>query len=525
MDATALLSALKVCRSALVEPHGAVQAASRLSELLHATEVGEAVRPSNRPLTPIHATHVATIPLLKKYMRMAILIFFIAIVGTGVAFWLINNNRIATQKNENRLALTTAINAATQARQKKDWKAVLETVETLSALPANNDHPSIGIANNLVVEAKAELKKEEEEFNAIFKNAITKKLILSNDVPIELVCVPAGVFKMGADEKDGNANLNEKPSHTVQISHAFWMGRFPVTVQQFNLFINETKYVTDAEVAGSSFTLIDGKWDKSKGANWRNPGFVQLDNHPVVLVSHNDALAFAQWLSDKVKSKVRLPTEAEWEYAARSPNSYFYPWGNSWLANKTNHADQSLKNCRKDLSSYSFSNENDGSAFTSRVGCYENASWCGALDMAGNVSQMCEDWYGRFYYVNSERTDPKGPKEGDLPLNVTLNDEDDGKPLFVMKGSSWIDVPQNCLSSKRSGASAKSRRVDAGFRIVIECTNENEIRKMNDLIRESYMREEKLRLSAKLQAEQASHNLNSKNRNNLEPGIEDSAPK
>ena len=130
----------------------------------------------------------------------------------------------------------------------------------------------------------------------------------------------------------------------VRITKPFSIGKTPVTVAQFKRFAAATGFETDAERQGKGFVLADKTWRYVEGATWRTPGFDQDDSHPVVMVSWNDAQAFAKWASSVSGRRVSLPTEAQWEYAARGPQSLKYPWGNAWSGTKANHADLSFKN-------------------------------------------------------------------------------------------------------------------------------------------------------------------------------------
>jgi len=132
---------------------------------------------------------------------------------------------------------------------------------------------------------------------------------------IELVRLPAGEFQMGSE-----TGL-EKPRHPVQV-RAFDLGRTEVTVRQFRTFTQATGYRTDGEKEGWSWVCC---WAKREGVNWRNPGFSQSDDDPVVALSWHDAVEFCKWLSAETKQEYRLPSEAEWEYAARAGNQAEYP--------------------------------------------------------------------------------------------------------------------------------------------------------------------------------------------------------
>ncbi|MGD0090516.1 MAG: SUMF1/EgtB/PvdO family nonheme iron enzyme, partial [Planctomycetota bacterium] len=251
-------------------------------------------------------------------------------------------------------------------------------------------------------------------------------LDLGGGVKMELVLVPAGEFDMGAND----GAMNEKPIHKVKLSQPYYIGKQHVTVAQFRAFAEAEKYRTEAEKQNKACTVKDGKWQEVPGANWRNPGFKQEENHPVVAISWNDAQEFCKWATGvaqlaKLRYAVRLPTEAEWEYAARGPQSVKYPWGDKWASSLANVADASLRRAGFDMQQGEIK-EDDGYPFTSPGGAYKNASWCGALDMAGNARQWCQDCFNAKYYAESPAVDPQGPANGTERL---------------LRGGCWVSDP------------------------------------------------------------------------------------
>lgn len=203
-----------------------------------------------------------------------------------------------------------------------------------------------------------------------------------------LVCVPAGEFLMGM----GNANFPEVLEHNVLLD-AYWIDKTEVTNEQFQRFSLSSGYLTDAEKSGSS-KVFDGKaWTQISGASWKQPKGQDSNlsgqvNRPVIHVSWNDAQAYCMWASRK------LPTEAQWEKAARGTDALLYPWGNT--APKANML-----------------NFNDNIGSTTEVGAYpQGTSPYGALDMAGNVWEWVMDWYSTNYYASSPTANPSGPSSG-----------------------------------------------------------------------------------------------------------------
>jgi formylglycine-generating enzyme required for sulfatase activity len=202
---------------------------------------------------------------------------------------------------------------------------------------------------------------------------------------------------MGSD----SGGSDEKP-HTVTLD-AFWIDRTEVTNAMFERFAADTHYQTDAEKGGNGwvYNTSSGQWENTSGANWQHPqgpssSLSGLDDHPVVQVSWNDATAYCKWAGR------RLPTEAEWEKAARGTDGRTYPWGNA--APDCSRANYYGKNSDRD---FCVGN-------TTKVGSYPTgASPYGALDMAGNVLEWVADWYNESYYSASPSENPQGPSTGD----------------------------------------------------------------------------------------------------------------
>ena len=287
--------------------------------------------------------------------------------------------------------------------------------------------------------------------------ASTLALDLGGGVKMEMVLVKAGEFAMGSNDGEGN----EKPVHKVKISQPYYIGKYEVTVAQFRRFAEMAKYETECERGGNKgWTVKDGKWQSNvEGINWKMPGFKQEDNHPVVLVTWNDAQAFVAWASKLAGRTVRLPSEAEWEYAARGPKVPKYPWGDNWDgATSGNVGDASLRATGFNMI-WGEIKENDGFPYTSPVGNYKNsASWCGAFDMAGNVWELVEDASSDNYYAESPAVDPKGPVDGNYR---------------VIRGGSWIDGSSACRSAHRIGLHLDFRHSNVGFRVAVPAISGN----------------------------------------------------
>jgi len=274
-------------------------------------------------------------------------------------------------------------------------------------------------------------------------------LDLGGGVKMEFVLVPAGSFMMGSPRKSQwEGQGNEGPVHKVTITRPFYIGKYEVTVAQFAAFVKATNYQTFCEKAGNKGAGVrDGQWGEWPDINWQNPGFEQTPQHPVVLVSWNDAQAFAAWLSKQTGRDIRLPTEAQWEYAARGPKSLEYPFGEKWDGSKVNHRDAALQKSGWDPGGCS--NDNDGYAYTAPVGKFDNASWCGAFDMVGNVGEFVQDWEAD--YSAGPQVDPQGPAAGQLR---------------VKRGSNWVDRAET-PAAYRERKPVDGGGTTNGFRVTI----------------------------------------------------------
>jgi formylglycine-generating enzyme required for sulfatase activity len=248
-----------------------------------------------------------------------------------------------------------------------------------------------------------------------------------------LVFVPAGDFLMGSDKsQDASAFDNEFPQHSVYLD-AFWIDSTEVTNAMFAKFVAATQYKTDAEKKGNAPIWEAMRSDQVDGAYWQHPlgpssDLTGLQNYPVVQVSWNDAQAYCEWAGR------RLPTEAEWEKAARGTDGRLFPWGNQPPTGElVNFADKH----QAPAVSWANPNEDDGYELVSPAGNYPaGASPYGALDMAGNVWEWTADWYGQDYYAVSPTSNPVGPSTGD------------GR---VVRGGSWTMDARGVRTTFRAG--------------------------------------------------------------------------
>ncbi|HWA26801.1 MAG TPA: formylglycine-generating enzyme family protein [Lacunisphaera sp.] len=265
------------------------------------------------------------------------------------------------------------------------------------------------------------------------------------------VVIPAGFFVAGSPESEPERSPNETP-HRVMLTHPFELATTQVTVAQFGAFARETGHRTAAETQGWAYGAWDktaNAWTKLPGKSWRDPGFAQTGDHPVVCVTWHDATAFCTWLSRKEGRTYRLPTEAEWEYACRAGNSSPYPWGDKPDDGK------GWANCSDLDTTALFTlfpgfNWRDGFQYTAPVASFRANAW-GLHDMIGNVLQWCGDWYGD-YPVGAVK-DPTGPSEG---------------KERILRGGAFIYGPRHCRSAFRGRNLPDFQNFYVGFRVVRE---------------------------------------------------------
>jgi formylglycine-generating enzyme len=252
-----------------------------------------------------------------------------------------------------------------------------------------------------------------------------------------MVLVHGGTFTMGCTSEQGSeCEKYENPSHQVTL-HDFYLGQYEVTARGFKAFIDATNYRTDAEKEGYSIIFNGIKYERKDGVNWRhdiagNIWPTKDYNHPVIHVSWNDAVAYCEWLAGRTGKKYRLPTEAEWEYAARGGQQskhYKYAGGD-------------------ELNDVAWCIYNSGSK-THPIGG-KKANELGLYDMSGNVFEWCQDWYGT--YSSASQTNPSGAGTGSLR---------------VFRGGGWSGPTWGCRVSNRDGRTLTYRNNSFGFRLAL----------------------------------------------------------
>lgn len=287
---------------------------------------------------------------------------------------------------------------------------------------------------------------------------------------IDAVIVPGANFVRGSWETASKHILPRivRPPRIVAVSH-FIMSSFVVTNRMFKEFIDANPgYRTSAEIGdGGRILGANDEWRARRGVSWRDPrgsgktiGEDRLD-HPVVQVSRDDAIAYCQWLSQRIGRRVELPTEAQWELAARGSLGRLYPWGNAWDPMRANCVTRHVQFDPADLQDNDLMSEGErikkwwaeerDSPPTTPVDTYPPNA-LGLYDLAGNVWEWTLDWYSDEYY-------DKGPDEN--PVN-------DVKAEYqIIRGGGWDDAPNTVKCYWRYPASPGESADNLGFRLAL----------------------------------------------------------
>jgi formylglycine-generating enzyme required for sulfatase activity/serine/threonine protein kinase len=259
-----------------------------------------------------------------------------------------------------------------------------------------------------------------------------KPALKSGGTAPELVVIGGGTFKMG--DPSGFGNRDEEPVHSVKVA-AFALGVREVTRAEFGAFVNATNYETEAQKSGGCRVTKRGVPVRDRWSNWKRVPFSQSEANPVVCVSLNDAQAYAAWLSVQTKQRYRLPTEAEWEYAARAGSTTRWWWGDEPGSGRAN-----CEGCGKDSKPRPID-----------TGTFAANKW-GLLDTAGNVAEWTCSAYTRRYAGGEEQScAPAG----------ALRDR-------VVRGGSWVVTADRVRSSFRGSAPAEFASDTIGFRVAAD---------------------------------------------------------
>lgn len=263
-----------------------------------------------------------------------------------------------------------------------------------------------------------------------------------SSLDINMVYVEGGTFQMGTN-KDKYREIDEENVHLVKLDD-FYIGKTEITIAQFAKFVEETNYKTDAEIKGRSYIWDDEKalMVEKENVNWQCNELGELINkndysyYPVVYISWQDATAFCNWLSEKTGKKYSLPTEAQWEYAARGgkySKGYMYSGSNkikkvAWYWDDSQREEHPVSNL--------LPNE------------------LGIHDMSGNVYEWCYDWYEATYSIENQEN-PEGP-------------ENEKSKLFrrVIRGGSWATTKNFCRVTNRDSGNPNLGTSTSGFRII-----------------------------------------------------------
>jgi len=259
----------------------------------------------------------------------------------------------------------------------------------------------------------------------------------------DYVYVPAGSFKMG--DASGEGEPRERPVHVVELD-AFYIAKFEMTNGEWKKFRDDPGYDEPRFWPEGRIVPRDQVpyWTQ---ANNHGGGTPDSDSYPLLGVNWDSAVAYTKWLSAKTGKIYRLPTEAEWEKAARGTDQRRYPWGNAIDRSYANFVGAQPYDTGRPVGFYDGSRRGD-------LQTRSNASPYGALDMAGNVMEWCHDWYSRDYYASSTRKNPRGPATG---------------AYRVVRGGSFFVEAFDLRTSTRSAAwpSFQGHRM-IGFRAVRE---------------------------------------------------------
>ena len=287
----------------------------------------------------------------------------------------------------------------------------------------------------------------------LFSGALPAKATAAFYEPANYVLIRGGEFTMGSPVGEpGRAEITaflqkngiaySETQHQVRLSN-FSMSRYAVTVAEFRRFVEATGYRTDAEKAGFSFIFSNGEVKKGEGVNWRYgvSGSVRPqseENHPVLHVSWNDAVAYSKWLSAKTGKHFRLPTEAEREYACRAGSRTAFNTGTNITIQQANFIDD----------------QKQWRGRTVPVDSFAPNAW-GLYNMHGNVWEWCSDLFAVTYYDECKAqgtvSNPQGPATGSNR---------------VFRGGCWFDDAEDCRSASRYDSTPGDRGIIVGFRLV-----------------------------------------------------------
>lgn len=266
-------------------------------------------------------------------------------------------------------------------------------------------------------------------------------------VPANFVLIRGDEYMMGSPAKEPERDSDET-QHQVKVSD-FYLCKYAVTVAEFRKFVEAKGYQTEAEKGDGSYAWDGKTWEKRAGINWRYgvSGSVRPqseENHPVLHVSWNDAVAYCKWMEEKTGKKFRLPTEAEWEYACRAGTITPFNTGENLTTDQANYD-----------GNYPYTNNQKGESRenTVPVDSFAPNAW-GLYNMHGNVYEWCGDRYGGNYYEECKTKgiveNPVGPETGSYR---------------VLRGGNWYSNARYCRSAFRNDSTPGYRSSYVGFRL------------------------------------------------------------
>jgi len=256
--------------------------------------------------------------------------------------------------------------------------------------------------------------------------------------------IPPGSVSVGSP---GDGTVLEGSPQALKLAAAIGVGKFEVTRAQFARFVRETGYATN----GGCFVWSGVKYEHDASKDWRHPGFAQTDKDPVVCVNWDDAKAYTDWLAKKSGKPYRLPTETEWEYAARAGSPALRPWGDDArvACRYANVADRRAMRDVPGVASWLFHDCDDQHAYTAPVGSYRPNAF-GLYDMLGNAWEWTEDC--------QDEANAATPSNGrDCAKGVCCR--------RVLRGGGWVDSPNFVRYDFRFFIGSADRDFYVGFRV------------------------------------------------------------
>lgn len=269
----------------------------------------------------------------------------------------------------------------------------------------------------------------------------------------EMLVIPAGSFEMGSPASEMGRFADEGPQHRVTIAQPFALGKFEVTVGEFRHFVLATGLLTDAQTGAGGkkgcYGWKDGRLDWHMDRHWENPGFAQSEQHPATCLSWNDAQLYVNWLASITGRLYRLPSAAEWEYAARAATTTTPPWSDGADHECKHH---NITDTTKGPGGRAWSvNQvcSDGYFFPAPVGSYR-ANGFGLHDMIGNVWEWTQD---------CRNANHRGaPVDGRARTGVKCQ-------VRELRGGSWFSGVESARTARRIFGLAESRVSSYGFRV------------------------------------------------------------